>query len=255
VIRAGRDLGHVHHRLQARHGSRSGEGRRGLQKAIGHRVGKVRTLHAIQRRTHVAEVVQIADGDFGAEIFEPVGPLVSVVNERPNGQPACQQVLRRVVARGPVASTRTDNQETRGTCLRHRFLLKAAIGLPYTEAARCSNSSAPHPSPIDDARYSTRNELNAGDAADGYARMRGVGAVCTTYGVGELAAMSAIAVPTPNTLPFFTRSARPTSRRRRVARWSTTRWATGSSTSERCDTRVVIDRRWINGHLMTQRRK
>jgi indolepyruvate decarboxylase len=37
------------------------------------------------------------------------------------------------------------------------------------------------------------NELNAGYAADGYARMRGVGAVCTTYGVGELAAMSAIA--------------------------------------------------------------
>jgi indolepyruvate decarboxylase len=37
------------------------------------------------------------------------------------------------------------------------------------------------------------NELNAGYAADGYARMRGVGALCTTYGVGELAAMSAIA--------------------------------------------------------------
>jgi len=37
------------------------------------------------------------------------------------------------------------------------------------------------------------NELNAAYAADGYARMRGVGAVCTTYGVGELAAMSGIA--------------------------------------------------------------
>src|ERR1700739_3008727 len=37
------------------------------------------------------------------------------------------------------------------------------------------------------------NELNAAYAADGHARMRGVGAVCTTYGVGELAAMSAIA--------------------------------------------------------------
>jgi indolepyruvate decarboxylase len=32
------------------------------------------------------------------------------------------------------------------------------------------------------------NELNAAYAADRYARMRGVGAVCTTYGVGELAA-------------------------------------------------------------------
>jgi indolepyruvate decarboxylase len=37
------------------------------------------------------------------------------------------------------------------------------------------------------------NELNAAYAADGYARMRGVGAVCTTYGVGELAAMSGVA--------------------------------------------------------------
>jgi indolepyruvate decarboxylase len=37
------------------------------------------------------------------------------------------------------------------------------------------------------------NELNAAYAADGYARMRGVCAVCTTYGVGELAAMSGIA--------------------------------------------------------------
>ncbi|MFC9789847.1 alpha-keto acid decarboxylase family protein [Rhodococcus sp. NPDC127528] len=37
------------------------------------------------------------------------------------------------------------------------------------------------------------NELNAAYAADGYARTRGVGAVCTTYGVGELAAMSGVA--------------------------------------------------------------
>jgi indolepyruvate decarboxylase len=37
------------------------------------------------------------------------------------------------------------------------------------------------------------NELNAAYAADGYARVRGVGAVCTTNGVGELAAISAIA--------------------------------------------------------------
>jgi indolepyruvate decarboxylase len=34
----------------------------------------------------------------------------------------------------------------------------------------------------------TANELNAGYAADGYARVRGFSAVCTTYGVGELAA-------------------------------------------------------------------
>jgi hypothetical protein len=30
------------------------------------------------------------------------------------------------------------------------------------------------------------NELNAAYAADGYARIKGFGAICTTYGVGEL---------------------------------------------------------------------
>lgn len=37
------------------------------------------------------------------------------------------------------------------------------------------------------------NELNAGYAADGYARMRGFGALITTFGVGELSAINAIA--------------------------------------------------------------
>lgn len=37
------------------------------------------------------------------------------------------------------------------------------------------------------------NELNAGYSADGYARQRGYGALVTTYGVGELSAINAIA--------------------------------------------------------------
>ena len=37
------------------------------------------------------------------------------------------------------------------------------------------------------------NELNAGYAADGYARIHGISALNTTYGVGELGAISAIA--------------------------------------------------------------
>jgi indolepyruvate decarboxylase len=37
------------------------------------------------------------------------------------------------------------------------------------------------------------NELNAGYAADGYARVRGIGALCTTFGVGELSAINAVA--------------------------------------------------------------
>lgn len=37
------------------------------------------------------------------------------------------------------------------------------------------------------------NELNAGYAADGYARLKGLGALVTTYGVGELSAINATA--------------------------------------------------------------
>ena len=37
------------------------------------------------------------------------------------------------------------------------------------------------------------NELNAGYAADGYARVKGISAMITTFGVGELSALNAIA--------------------------------------------------------------
>jgi indolepyruvate decarboxylase len=54
--------------------------------------------------------------------------------------------------------------------------------------------------PIDDAISLDRNlrfvgacnELNAAYAADGYARIRGLAALCTTYGVGELSAICGI---------------------------------------------------------------
>lgn len=47
------------------------------------------------------------------------------------------------------------------------------------------------------------NELNAAYAADGYARIKGVGAVCTTYGVGELSALAGIAGAYAEHLPVF----------------------------------------------------
>ncbi len=47
------------------------------------------------------------------------------------------------------------------------------------------------------------NELNAAYAADGYARIKGIGAVCTTYGVGELSALAGIAGAYAEHLPLF----------------------------------------------------
>lgn len=69
------------------------------------------------------------------------------------------------------------------------------------------------------------NELNAGYAADGYARLRGIGAFLTTFGVGELSAANAIAGPTRRTC----RSSTLLVRRARSCKppWprSTTPWA------------------------------
>lgn len=47
------------------------------------------------------------------------------------------------------------------------------------------------------------NELNAAYAADGYARIKGAAAVCTTYGVGELSALNGIAGAYAEHLPVF----------------------------------------------------
>jgi indolepyruvate decarboxylase len=47
------------------------------------------------------------------------------------------------------------------------------------------------------------NELNAAYAADGYARIRGVAALCTTYGVGELSALNGVAGAYAEHLPVF----------------------------------------------------
>ncbi len=47
------------------------------------------------------------------------------------------------------------------------------------------------------------NELNAGYAADGYARIKGIGALSTTYGVGELSAINAVAGSYAEHLPIF----------------------------------------------------
>jgi indolepyruvate decarboxylase len=54
------------------------------------------------------------------------------------------------------------------------------------------------------------NELNAAYAADGYARIRGLGAVSTTYGVGELSAISAVGGAYAENVPVFHLTGMPT---------------------------------------------
>ncbi|KAL1953142.1 hypothetical protein VTO42DRAFT_3556 [Malbranchea cinnamomea] len=54
------------------------------------------------------------------------------------------------------------------------------------------------------------NELNAGYAADGYARVKGIAAVFTTFGVGELSAINAIAGAFSEFVPIVHITGQPT---------------------------------------------
>lgn len=60
------------------------------------------------------------------------------------------------------------------------------------------------------------NELNAGYAADGYARLKGVGALCVTYSAGALCAVNAIAGAYVERVPVVLINGTP-SRKRTVA--------------------------------------
>jgi TPP-dependent 2-oxoacid decarboxylase len=60
----------------------------------------------------------------------------------------------------------------------------------------------------------TCNELNAGYAADGYARITGFGAVCVTYGVGGLSLVNAVAGAMAERIPMAVISGGPATSRR-----------------------------------------
>jgi TPP-dependent 2-oxoacid decarboxylase len=59
------------------------------------------------------------------------------------------------------------------------------------------------------------NELNAGYAADAYARLRGIGAVCVTYGVGGFSLLNAVVGAYAERVPLVVISGAPNSAMRR----------------------------------------
>ena len=56
------------------------------------------------------------------------------------------------------------------------------------------------------------NELNAGYASDGYARIKGYGALVTTYGAGELSAINAVAGSFAENIPVVCIAGLPSSK-------------------------------------------
>ena len=87
----------------------------------------------------------------------------------------------------------SDTAYTVGDYLRHRLAeagVDRVFGVPGDYSLALLDYLTGQP---DMAWTGCTNELNAGYAADGYARMRGIGALCTTFGVGELSAINAVA--------------------------------------------------------------
>ncbi|MDQ7822294.1 MAG: thiamine pyrophosphate-binding protein [Candidatus Eremiobacteraeota bacterium] len=76
----------------------------------------------------------------------------------------------------------------------HAFGVPGDYAFPFDDAIEAS----PH------MKWTgSSNELNAGYAADGYARIRGAAVLSTTYGVGELSALNAVMGSKAERLPVF----------------------------------------------------
>nr|WP_062341851.1 thiamine pyrophosphate-binding protein [Herbidospora sakaeratensis] len=78
--------------------------------------------------------------------------------------------------------------------------VRHVFGVPGDYAFPVDDAIVAHP---DVEWIGSCNELNAAYSADGYARVNGAGAVCTTYGVGELSAINGIAGAYADHLPVF----------------------------------------------------
>jgi indolepyruvate decarboxylase len=82
----------------------------------------------------------------------------------------------------------------------HEIGIKDVFGVAGDYSFSIDDALVNHP----DIRYiGCCNELNAAYAADGYARINGVGAVTTTYGVGELSAINGIGGAYAEHVPLF----------------------------------------------------
>jgi indolepyruvate decarboxylase len=78
--------------------------------------------------------------------------------------------------------------------------VRHVFGVPGDYAFPVDDAITQHP---DIQWIGSCNELNAAYSADGYARVNGIGAMCSTYGVGELSAINGIAGAYSEHLPVF----------------------------------------------------
>lgn len=91
-------------------------------------------------------------------------------------------------------------------------------------------------------RVGTTNELVSGYAADGYARLRGAGAACVTYGVGTFCALNCLAGSYVEQLPVLLIVGSPSRANRRIERTEGVLYhhSTGTMTADSDSVRNVV---------------
>ena len=85
--------------------------------------------------------------------------------------------------------------------VRHVFGIPGDYVLPFFDELIADGSPVEH--------IGTCNELNAGYAADGYARLSGFGALATTYGPGAFSTVTAVAGAYSESVPMILISGAP----------------------------------------------
>lgn len=103
------------------------------------------------------------------------------------------------------------NRTTVGDCLVHE-MKRAGVGHVFGVAGDYVLDLMDHLTDSPLKLVTTCNELNAGYAADGYARVNGIGALMLTYGVGGLSAVNAVAGACAERVPLVVVSGAPHTR-------------------------------------------
>lgn len=103
----------------------------------------------------------------------------------------------------------------------HQIGIEHLFAIPGDYCAEWINDYV-EPSPIE--RVGATNELNAGYAADGYARQKGVGAVCVTYSVGAFSLLNAVAGSYTERVPVVVLNGAPSAAKRLEFRDTGMQW-------------------------------
>src|SRR5262249_25797889 len=151
------------------------------------RFPKLSVCSRVVRRIETSAVLIHLEARHNADLGRHVrvGPMPGIEKD-PND--TSRNYQNRVVSTNQVRKRKIQGDDMAASVIQHVLKRLKAIGI-----SEIFGVAGDYAFPEDDAIVNFPeiewvgccNELNAGYAADGYARIRGAGAICTTYGVGE----------------------------------------------------------------------